>query len=88
MANSEDPDQMLQNAASDLGLHCLLRPIPIFRIIKVICQLSILTMTSLPVHELAIQMVTAATVSLSISEFRFNSPNFISNRIFKPYFHA
>ena len=22
-ANSEDPDQMLQNAASDLGLHCL-----------------------------------------------------------------
>ena len=22
-ANSGDPDQMLQNAASDLGLHCL-----------------------------------------------------------------
>ena len=27
MANSVDPDQMLQNAASDLGLHCLLRPV-------------------------------------------------------------
>ena len=26
-ANSANPDQMLQNAASDLGLHCLLRPI-------------------------------------------------------------
>ena len=27
MANSVDPDQMLQNAASDLGLHCLHGPI-------------------------------------------------------------
>ena len=26
-ANSADPDQMLHSAASDLGLHCLLRPI-------------------------------------------------------------
>ena len=25
MANSVDPDQMLQSAASDLCLHCLLR---------------------------------------------------------------
>ena len=25
MANSVDPDQMLQNVASDLGLYCLLR---------------------------------------------------------------
>ena len=27
MANSVDPDQMPQSAASDLGLHCLQRPI-------------------------------------------------------------
>ena len=27
VANSVDPDQTPQNAASDLGLHCLLRPI-------------------------------------------------------------
>ena len=27
VTNSVDPDQMLQNAASDLGLHCLLRPV-------------------------------------------------------------
>ena len=27
MANSVDPGQMPQNAASDLGLHCLLRPV-------------------------------------------------------------
>ena len=27
MANSVDPDQMLHSAASDLGLHCLQRPI-------------------------------------------------------------
>ena len=27
MGNSVDPDQMLQNAASDLGLHYLQRPI-------------------------------------------------------------
>ena len=27
MANSVDPDQKLQSAASDLGLHCLQRPI-------------------------------------------------------------
>ena len=27
VANTADPDQMLQNAASDLGLHCLLRPV-------------------------------------------------------------
>ena len=25
LANSADPDQMLQNAASDQGLHCLLK---------------------------------------------------------------
>ena len=27
MANSVDPDQMPHHAASDLGLHCLLRPV-------------------------------------------------------------
>ena len=27
VASSVDPDQMPQNAASDLGLHCLLRPV-------------------------------------------------------------
>ena len=27
MVSSEDPDQMLHSAASDLGLNCLLRPI-------------------------------------------------------------
>ena len=27
MANSVDPDQMLHSFASDLGLHCLMRPI-------------------------------------------------------------
>ena len=27
VANSVDPDQMLQHAASDLGLHCLLMPV-------------------------------------------------------------
>ena len=27
MVNSVDPDQMLQNAASDQGLHCLFRPV-------------------------------------------------------------
>ena len=27
MANTVDPDQMPQNAASDLGLHCLQKPI-------------------------------------------------------------
>ena len=27
MANSVDPDQMPHSAASDLGLHCLQRPI-------------------------------------------------------------
>ena len=27
VANSEDPDQMLHPAASDLGLHCLLQPV-------------------------------------------------------------
>ena len=27
MANSVDPDQMPHNVASDLGLHCLLRPV-------------------------------------------------------------
>ena len=36
VANSVDPDQMLHNAASDLGLHCLLRPfVPIFMVIRV-----------------------------------------------------
>ena len=27
VANSEDPDQMPQNVASGLGLHCVLRPV-------------------------------------------------------------
>ena len=27
MANSVDPDQMLHSAASDQGLHCLLKPV-------------------------------------------------------------
>ena len=27
MANNEDPDQTPQNAAFDLGLHCLFRPV-------------------------------------------------------------
>ena len=27
MANNVDPDQMPQNVASDLGLHCLLKPL-------------------------------------------------------------
>ena len=27
MANSVDPDQMLHSAASDVGLHCLQRPV-------------------------------------------------------------
>ena len=27
MTNSVDPDQMLHSAASDLGLHCLQRPV-------------------------------------------------------------
>ena len=32
MANRVDPDQMLHSVASDLGLHCLLRPgCPILR---------------------------------------------------------
>ena len=36
MANSVDPDQLLHSAASDLGLHCLLKPVcPIFKVIMV-----------------------------------------------------
>ena len=39
MANSVHPDQMPHSVASDLGVHCLLRPvccnIPIFRVITV-----------------------------------------------------
>ena len=37
MANTVDPDQMRhwQKVASDLGLHCLLRPVSIFRLITV-----------------------------------------------------
>ena len=35
VANSVDHDQMLQNVASDLGLHCLLRPVLIFWVIMV-----------------------------------------------------
>ena len=27
MANSVDPDQTLHSAASDLGIHCVLRPV-------------------------------------------------------------
>ena len=35
LTNSVDPDLMLHFAASDLGLHCLLRPaVPIFRVIR------------------------------------------------------
>ena len=29
MANSVDPDQMPHSVASDPGLHCLLRPVPV-----------------------------------------------------------
>ena len=37
MANSADPDQMLHSAASDLRLHCLLRPVcPNTRVITVL----------------------------------------------------
>ena len=36
MANSVDPHQMQQNAASDLGLHCLQRSIKMLRVIMVI----------------------------------------------------
>ena len=35
MASSVDQDQMLQNAVSDLVLHCLQWPVPILRIITV-----------------------------------------------------
>ena len=35
IANSADPNQPPQNAASDLGLHCLLTVISIQKIIKV-----------------------------------------------------
>ena len=35
MANCVDPDQMLQSVASDLGLYCLQRPVPILRVIMV-----------------------------------------------------
>ena len=31
LANSEDPDEMLHNAAFHQGLHCLLRQKPIFQ---------------------------------------------------------
>ena len=35
MVNSVDPDQMPQNAASDLGLHCLQRPtVPILTVLS------------------------------------------------------
>ena len=33
MPNCGDPDQMPHSAASDLGLHCLQRPIPILKVI-------------------------------------------------------
>ena len=43
MANSVDPDQMSQNAASDLGLHCLLRPsLQIRRVMTVLKFLELL----------------------------------------------
>ena len=35
MAKSVDPDETLQNTASDLGLHCLQRPICPDRVITV-----------------------------------------------------
>ena len=35
MANSVDPDQTPLFAASDLGLHCLQKPLPILRVITV-----------------------------------------------------
>ena len=35
MANSVDPDQMPHSAASDLGLHCLQKPVQNFRVITV-----------------------------------------------------
>ena len=39
MANSVNPDRMLWNGVSDLGLHCLLRPVcPILRVVMVLCN--------------------------------------------------
>ena len=39
MANRVDPDQMPHCAVSDLGLHCLLRPVyPSLRVIRVSCS--------------------------------------------------
>ena len=35
MANSIDPDQTPHSAVSDLGLHCLLRPVWLLRVITV-----------------------------------------------------
>ena len=37
MSGSVDPDQMQHSAASDLNLHCSLRPVPLLRVIMVIC---------------------------------------------------
>ena len=42
MANIVGPDQMLHFAASDLGLHCLQRPVPIFRDITVVYCLQVI----------------------------------------------
>ena len=38
MANNVDPEQMPCSAASDLGLHCLQRPVSIHRVIMVYQQ--------------------------------------------------
>ena len=41
MANSVDPDQMPHSVASDLGLHCLQRPIcTILRLVTIVISVS------------------------------------------------
>ena len=42
MTNSVDPDQMSHSTASDLGLHCLQRPIcpSTYRVITIDCQIA------------------------------------------------
>ena len=40
MANSVDPDQTLYSVASNLGLHCVLRPGPVLMVIMVAKDMS------------------------------------------------
>ena len=48
MANSVDPDQMLQNVVSDLGLHCLQGQfVPKLRVIRILIQSSSLRLSFL-----------------------------------------